>query len=134
MQGLDRRSPAGIAAAHRLPIRRNHREPNTVCEGHTATGQNAATRVFWRDDRRRDEPCRDDESETPAERCRVVTTRIATRKAARSYDPNRHQWYPSASRGYESRYGLRGGYANVYREGLEAGYAEEFRESGRIRR
>jgi hypothetical protein len=52
----------------------------------------------------------------------------------RSYDPNRHQWYRSASRGYESRYGLRGGYANTYREGFEAGYAEQFRQNGRIRR
>ena len=40
----------------------------------------------------------------------------------------------SASRGYEGRYGRRGGYANVYREGFKAGHAEEFRESGRIRR
>ena len=52
----------------------------------------------------------------------------------RSYDPKRHQWYRSASRGYESRYGLRGGYANIYREGFEAGYAEEFREIARVRR
>ena len=52
----------------------------------------------------------------------------------RSYDPNRHQWYRSASRGYDSRYGLRGGYANIYREGFEAGYAEQFRQNGRIRR
>jgi hypothetical protein len=28
--------------------------------------------------------------------------------------------------GYDSRYGLRGGYANIYREGFEAGDAEEF--------
>jgi hypothetical protein len=52
----------------------------------------------------------------------------------RSYDPKRHQWYRSASRGYESRYGLRGGYANIYREGFEAGYAEEFRQTRRSRR
>jgi hypothetical protein len=47
----------------------------------------------------------------------------------RSYDPQRHQWYRSASRGYESRYGLRGAYANIYREGFEAGYREEFRRT-----
>jgi hypothetical protein len=45
----------------------------------------------------------------------------------RSYDPKRHQWYRSASRGYDRRYGLRGAYANIYREGFDAGYAEEFR-------
>lgn len=49
----------------------------------------------------------------------------------RSYDPRRHQWYRSASRGYDRRYGLRGAYANVYRDGFEAGYAEEFRQRGR---
>ena len=52
----------------------------------------------------------------------------------RSYDPRRHQWYRSASRGYQSRYGLRGAYATVYREGFEAAYSEEFRRSGRVDR
>ena len=52
----------------------------------------------------------------------------------RSYDPNRHQWYRSASRGYDTRYGIRGAYANIYREGFDAGYAEEFRVPGRARR
>ena len=45
----------------------------------------------------------------------------------RRYEPSRHQWYRSASRGYERRYGLRGAYVNVYRDGFEAGYAEGFR-------
>ena len=52
----------------------------------------------------------------------------------RSFDPKRHQWYRSASRGYESRYGLRGAYANIDRDGFEAGYAEEFRRRGDYRR
>ena len=45
----------------------------------------------------------------------------------RSYQPDRHEWYRSASRGYDRRYGVRGAYANVYRDGFEAGYAEAFR-------
>jgi hypothetical protein len=45
----------------------------------------------------------------------------------RSYQPDRHQWYRSASRGYDRRYGLRGAYANVYRDGFTAGYDEAFR-------
>ena len=52
----------------------------------------------------------------------------------RSYDPNRHQWYRSASRGYDRRYGLRGAYGNVYRDGFNAGYAEEHRRTGDYRR
>jgi hypothetical protein len=52
----------------------------------------------------------------------------------RSYDLRRHQWYRSASRGYQARYGLRGGYATIYRDGFEAAYAEEFRRSGRVDR
>ena len=52
----------------------------------------------------------------------------------RGYDPKRHQWYRSASRGYERRDGLRGAYANFYRDGFEAGYGEEFRRSEHHRR
>jgi hypothetical protein len=52
----------------------------------------------------------------------------------RSYEPNRHQWYRSASRGYSRQYGSRGAYANVYREGFTAGYAEGFQRDGRYRR
>lgn len=43
------------------------------------------------------------------------------------YDPNRHSWYRSATRGYENEYGSRGEYQTRYREGFEAGYAEGYR-------
>lgn len=118
----------------------------------------------WRDERGRDEPVRDDDRRgtgraiprgdypdsypqgrypdarnqnhpgcTNGYRDGQVKGREDASKN-RSYDPSRHQWYRSASRGYDSRYGVRGGYANIYREGFEAGYAEEFRQTGRIRR
>lgn len=43
------------------------------------------------------------------------------------YDPNRHSWYRSATRGYESRYGSRADYQARYREAFEAGYSEGYR-------
>jgi hypothetical protein len=43
------------------------------------------------------------------------------------YDIDRHSWYRSANRGYESRYGGRASYQEIYRRGFEAGYAEGYR-------
>jgi hypothetical protein len=43
------------------------------------------------------------------------------------FDLDRHSWYRSATRGYESRYGRRSDYQAIYREGFEAGYAEGYR-------
>lgn len=43
------------------------------------------------------------------------------------FDVNRHSWYRSATRGYESRYGGRASYEDLYRQGFEAGYAEGYR-------
>jgi hypothetical protein len=43
------------------------------------------------------------------------------------FDVDRHSWYRSANRGYESRYGGRASYQEVYRRGFEAGYAEGYR-------
>lgn len=47
------------------------------------------------------------------------------------YDPNRHSWYRSATRGYEDEYGTRSTYQARYREGFEAGYAEGYRTYNR---
>jgi hypothetical protein len=47
------------------------------------------------------------------------------------YDPNRHSWYRSATRGYENEYGSRNEYQVRYREGFEAGYAEGYRAYNR---
>jgi hypothetical protein len=43
------------------------------------------------------------------------------------FDVDRHSWYRSATRGYESRYGARPNYQEIYRQGFEAGYAEGYR-------
>lgn len=43
------------------------------------------------------------------------------------YDPSRHAWYRSASRGYDSRYGTRDEYSNRYRDGFRAGYEDAYR-------
>ena len=43
------------------------------------------------------------------------------------YDLNRHSWYRSANRGYESRYGSRDEYEAWYRDAFEAGYQEGYR-------
>lgn len=45
----------------------------------------------------------------------------------RSYDPARHEWYRSASRGYESRVGSRGEYSSAYRQGFTSGYDSAYR-------
>lgn len=45
----------------------------------------------------------------------------------RRYEPNRHGWYRSATRGYERRYGSRDEYIDAYREGFTTGYAAGFR-------
>ena len=46
-----------------------------------------------------------------------------------SYDPVRHNWYRSADRGYNSRYGTRDAYKLTYRDGFEAGYDQAYRSS-----
>jgi hypothetical protein len=43
------------------------------------------------------------------------------------YDASRHNWYRSANRGYESRYGARSNYQELYRQGFDTGYAEGYR-------
>jgi hypothetical protein len=43
------------------------------------------------------------------------------------FDVNRHSWYRSANRGYESRDGRRSDYQRIYKQGFEAGYAEGYR-------
>jgi hypothetical protein len=43
------------------------------------------------------------------------------------YDPNRHSWYRSATRGYEDEFGSRADYQSRYREGFDNGYAEGYR-------
>lgn len=47
------------------------------------------------------------------------------------FDVNRHGWYRSANRGYESRYGRRADYQSTYRQGFDAGYAEGYRIDAR---
>lgn len=47
------------------------------------------------------------------------------------YDPNRHSWYRSATRGYENEYGTKADYQIRYREGFEAGYSESYRAYAR---
>jgi hypothetical protein len=44
-----------------------------------------------------------------------------------AFDVNRHSWYRSATRGYESQYGTRYEYIDRYRRGFEAGYSEGYR-------
>ena len=43
------------------------------------------------------------------------------------YSPNRHSWYRSADRGYNSRDGSKDQYAETYRRGFRAGYDEAYR-------
>jgi len=43
------------------------------------------------------------------------------------FDVDRHSWYRSANRGYESRYGGRANYQEIYRQGFESGYADGYR-------
>lgn len=44
-----------------------------------------------------------------------------------SYDPNRHSWYRSADRGFESRYGTKENYQREYRRGFLEGYDAAYR-------
>ena len=46
----------------------------------------------------------------------------------RSFDPTRHAWYRSADRGYDSQYGTKAQYQNLYRDGFRDGYDEGFRD------
>lgn len=50
----------------------------------------------------------------------------------RSHDILRHSWYRSGDRHYNSRYGSRQQYADMYRRGFREGYERGFRE-GRYR-
>jgi flagellar biosynthesis/type III secretory pathway protein FliH len=50
----------------------------------------------------------------------------------RSLDPLRHEWYRSGDRHYESRFGSREQYKDVYRRGFQEGYDRGYRE-GRYR-
>jgi hypothetical protein len=45
----------------------------------------------------------------------------------RRYEPNRHRWYRTGTRGYDRSYGSKDEYINIYREGFTIGYAEGFR-------
>ena len=47
------------------------------------------------------------------------------------FDVTRHDWYRSATRGYENEYGSRSSYQTMYREGFEAGYADGYRAADR---
>ena len=49
--------------------------------------------------------------------------------AAEAYDPARHDWYKSGSRGYDSRYGSRADYRDDYRGGFVDGYDNTFRNT-----
>ncbi|MEX2271836.1 MAG: hypothetical protein WD690_10215 [Vicinamibacterales bacterium] len=42
------------------------------------------------------------------------------------YDPNRHAWYRSADRGYNTRHGSRASYRSQYQAGFLAGYDDAF--------
>ena len=46
------------------------------------------------------------------------------------YDPARHDWYKSGTRGYDSRYGTREEYRTAYRSGFVQGYDDTYRRSG----
>jgi flagellar biosynthesis/type III secretory pathway protein FliH len=50
----------------------------------------------------------------------------------RSFDPLRHDWYRSGDRHYESQYGSREQYKDLYRQGFRDGYDRGFNE-GRYR-
>jgi flagellar biosynthesis/type III secretory pathway protein FliH len=45
----------------------------------------------------------------------------------RSHDVLRHKWYRSGNRHYESRYGSKQQYADVYRQGFRQGYEQGYR-------
>jgi hypothetical protein len=46
----------------------------------------------------------------------------------RSFDPTRHGWYRSADRGYDSVYGTKAEYQNIYRDGFRDGYSAGFND------
>ena len=48
-----------------------------------------------------------------------------------NYEVNRHSWYRSADRGYNSRYGTRDAYAEEYRDGFRSGYDVAYRDNRR---
>lgn len=52
-----------------------------------------------------------------------------------SFDPTRHKWFRSGDRHYDSRFGPRAEYENLYRDGFrngyQAGYADGDRRDGR---
>ena len=48
-----------------------------------------------------------------------------------NYEVNRHSWYRSADRGYNSRYGTRDAYAEEYRDGFRSGYDVAYRDHRR---
>jgi flagellar biosynthesis/type III secretory pathway protein FliH len=50
----------------------------------------------------------------------------------RSFDPLRHDWYRSGDRHYESRYGSKEQYKDLYRQGFRDGYNRGFQD-GRYR-
>jgi len=49
----------------------------------------------------------------------------------RNFDPTRHKWYRSGDRHYESRYGSRSQYENIYRDGFRSGYEAAYRDRAR---
>ncbi len=48
-----------------------------------------------------------------------------------AFDPTRHKWYRSGERNYDSRYGSRAQYANVYRDGFRRGYESAYADNQR---
>ena len=44
------------------------------------------------------------------------------------YDPGRHKWFKSASRGYKNHYGVKPAYQQVYRSGFQSGYDAAFHD------
>jgi hypothetical protein len=49
----------------------------------------------------------------------------------RNADPTRHKWYRSGDHNYDSQYGSRAQYANVYRDGFRSGYDAGFNDGTR---
>jgi hypothetical protein len=47
------------------------------------------------------------------------------------YDPTRHSWYKSGTRGYEDEYGERWRYQVAYRDAFEQGYDQGYRTNAR---
>ncbi len=52
-------------------------------------------------------------------------------RSRRASDPTRHQWYRSADRGYDSRYGSRAQYTRIYRESFRDGYDAAYMDGNR---